>query len=86
MTEQAIEVTERIADSLNRQVVTIDESQFGFVRARQWHNRCNFYHPPAAGEIAHGKQTDLYVFCGPREGVQPSSSESDLVGSEKAWC
>ena len=31
MTEQAIKVTERIADSLNRQVVTIDESQFGFV-------------------------------------------------------
>ena len=31
MTDQAIKVTERIADSLNRQVVTIDESQFGFV-------------------------------------------------------
>ena len=31
MTEQAIKVAERIADSLNRQVVTIDESQFGFM-------------------------------------------------------
>ena len=31
MTDQAIKVTERIADSLNRQVVTIGESQFGFV-------------------------------------------------------
>ena len=29
--EQAIKVTERIAESLNRQVMTIDESQFGFV-------------------------------------------------------
>ena len=34
MTEQAIKVTERIADSLSRQVVTIDESQFGFVPGR----------------------------------------------------
>ena len=31
MTDQAIKVTERIVDSLNRQVVPIDESQFGFV-------------------------------------------------------
>ena len=34
LTEQAIKVTERIADSLIRQVVTIDESQFGFVSGR----------------------------------------------------
>ena len=34
LTEQAIKVTERIAYSLIRQVVTIDESQFGFVPDR----------------------------------------------------
>ena len=34
MTEQAIKVTERIADSLTRQVATVDESQFGFVPGR----------------------------------------------------
>ena len=34
MIEQAIKVTERIADSLNRRVVTNDESQFGFVSGR----------------------------------------------------
>ena len=34
MTEQAIKVTERIADSLIRQVVTIEESQFGFEPGR----------------------------------------------------
>ena len=34
MTEQAIKVTERIAASLIRQVVTIDESQFGLVPDR----------------------------------------------------
>ena len=34
MTEQAIKVIERIADSLIRQVVTIVESQFGFVSGR----------------------------------------------------
>ena len=32
--EQAIKVNERIADSLIRQVVTIDESHFGFVLGR----------------------------------------------------
>ena len=35
LTEQAIKVTERIADSLNRQAVTIAESQFGFVPGAQ---------------------------------------------------
>ena len=34
LTEQAMKVIERIADSLIRQVVTIDESQFGFVPGR----------------------------------------------------
>ena len=34
LTEQAVKVTERIAKSLNRQVVTNDESQFGFVTGR----------------------------------------------------
>ena len=34
MTEQAIKVTERIADSLIRQVVTIDETHFWFVPGR----------------------------------------------------
>ena len=82
MTEQAIKVTERIADSLIRQMVTIDESVL--VSARQRHNRCNLCHLPAAGEISHGKQTDLYGFRGPREGVRPSSSISDLMGNEKA--
>ena len=77
MTEQAIKVTERIAHSLIRQVVTTDESQFGFVPGRGTKD---------AGKISHTKQIDLYGFCGPREGVRPSSSESDLVGNEKAWC
>ena len=34
LTEQAMKVIERIADSLTRQVVTIDESQFEFVPDR----------------------------------------------------
>ena len=38
---------------------------------RQRHNRCNLCHPPAAGEISHGRQTDLYDFLGPIEGVRP---------------
>ena len=80
--EQVIKVTERIDDSLIRQVVNIDESQFGFVPV----TTDAVCHPPAAGETSHGKQTYLYGFCGPREGVRLSFSESDLVGNEKAWC
>ena len=34
MTEQVMEVLERIVDGLIRQVVSIDDSQFGFVRGR----------------------------------------------------
>ena len=34
LTEQAMKVIKRIADSLIRQVVTIDELQFGFVPGR----------------------------------------------------
>ena len=48
LTEQAIKVTERIADSLFRQVVTIDESQFGYV--------------PDRGTADTIFQTDLYGF------------------------
>ena len=57
------------ADSLIRQVVTIDESQFGFVPGRGTTDAsfviCH------AGEIFHSKQTNLHVYChfGLREGV-----------------
>ena len=74
MTGQAIKVTERIVDSLIRQVVTFDKSQFGFVPDR-------------------GTTDAIFVirqlqekYHGHREGVRQSSSESDLVGNEKAWC
>ena len=78
LTMQAIKVTERIADSFIRQVVTIDESQAE-------NNTCNlFFSSRAADEIYNGKQTYLYCFRGHREGVRLSISESDLVGNEKA--
>ena len=77
-----MKVIERIADSLIRQVLTIDELQFGFVPG----SRCYSCHPPAAGEISDGRQTYLYGFLGHREGVRQSSSESDLVSNEKDWC
>ena len=41
----------------------------------QRHNRCNLCCPTAAGEISYGRQTDLYGFRGPGEGVRQSSSK-----------
>ena len=43
-----------------------------------------FLSSASSGKISHGEQTDLYGFCEPREGIRPSSSESDLMDNEKA--
>ena len=77
--------TERIADSLIRQVVTIDESQFGFVPGRGTTHAFIVIRKLQEKYLTVSK-TNLYGFRGHKGGVRPSSSESDLVGNEKAWC
>ena len=61
-----MKLIERIPDSLIRQVVTIDESQFEFVPGRSTID---------AGEVSYCRQTDLFRFCRPRKDINPSSSE-----------
>ena len=45
-----MKILKRIVDVLIRQVVSIDDSQFGFVPGRGIY-RCNLCGPTAAGEI-----------------------------------
>ena len=49
LTEQVMKGLERIVDSLIRQLVSIDDSQFGFIRQR--HNRRNLCCQAAAREV-----------------------------------
>ena len=78
LTKLAMKILERIGDGLIRQVVSIDDSQFGFVSGRGISGLA------AAGEIASSEQVVLYRFRGPREGISLCPSEGYLVGAEKA--
>ena len=77
LTEQAIKIIERIVEGLIRQVVSIDDSQFGFVPGRG---------TTAAGEIPSSEQEALYGLRGPGESIWSCPSEGYLVGPEKARC
>ena len=68
VTEQAMKILERIVNGLIRQVVSIDDSQFGFFPGRGT-TECNLCGPTAAGEIPGSEQAALYGLCGPREGI-----------------
>ena len=63
LTEQAMKILERIVDGLIRQVVSIDDSLFGFVPGRGTTDAA------AAGEIPSSEQEALYGLCGPRESI-----------------
>ena len=72
-------------DGLIRQLVSVNDSQFGFV-VRQRQNRCNFCCQAAAREVFSCQQDTLHGFCRPGEGVWFSATEGHLVGAEKTWC
>ena len=72
-----MKILERIVDGLIRQVVSIDDSQFGFVPGRG---------TTAAGEIPSSEQEALYGLRGLRESICSCPSEGNLVGPEKARC
>ena len=80
MTGQSIKVTERIADSLIRQVVTFDESQFGFMPGRVTTDAIFVIGRLQEKYLTVSKH--IYMALVDLE----SSSESDLVGNENAWC
>ena len=84
MTEQPIKVTERNAHSLIRQVVTADESQFEFVPGRGTTDAIFVIRQLQEKYLTVRKQ--IYMAFVNLEKIRPSSSESDLVGNEKAWC
>ena len=58
LTEQAMKILERIVDGLIRQVVSIDDSQFGFVPGRG-----------TTDAIPSSEQEALYGLRGPRESI-----------------
>ena len=64
LTEQAMKIIERIVDGLVRQVVSIDDSEFGCVPERgttDWTFE--------AGEIPGSEQEALYGLSAPRESI-----------------
>ena len=82
-----MKVIGRIADSLIRQVVTIDESQFGCIPGRGTTDAIFVIRQLQEKYLTVSKHIYEYMASlGPREGVRPSSSESDLAGNESAWC
>ena len=63
-----MKILERIVDGLIRQVVSIDDSQFGFVPGRGTTDAI-FCGPATAGEIPSSEQEALYGLRGPRESI-----------------
>ena len=59
-----MKVLERIVDSLIRQLVSMDDSKFGFVPGRG-----NLCCQAAAGEVSSCQQETLHGFCRPGEGI-----------------
>ena len=78
LTEQVMKVLERIVDGLIRQLVSIEDSLFGFVPGRGTTD--------AIFVVRQLQQETLHGFCRPGEGFWLSISEGHLVGTEKTWC
>ena len=84
LTEQVMKVLERIVDSLIRQLVSIDNSQFGFVPGRGTTDAISVCQ--AATREVSGCQQETLHGCRPGEGIWSNTSEGHLVGAEKTWC
>ena len=85
MTEQAMKILERIVDGLIRQVVSIDDSQFGFVPGRGTADAIFVVQQLQEKYRAVNKRLYMALMdlekafdCVPRRGY--------LVGTEKARC
>ena len=71
LTEQVMKVQERIVDCLMRQLVSIDDSQFGFVPGRGTTDAIFAVRQLQEKYLAANKR--LHGFCGPGEGIWPSA-------------
>ena len=68
LTEQAMKILERIVDGLIRQVVSIDDSQFGFVPGRGTTDAI-FVVRQLQENLPSSEQEALYGLRGPRESI-----------------
>ena len=84
LTEQVMRVLEKIVDGLIRQLVSIDDSQFGFVPGRCTTDTIFVVRQLQEKYLAAIKR--LHGFRRPEEGIWSSASGSHLVGTEKTWC
>ena len=83
LTEQVTKILERIVDGLIRQLVSIDNFQFGFVPGRGTTDAIFVVRQLQEKYLAANKR---HGFRRPGEGVWSSASEGHLVGAEKTWC
>ena len=85
LTEQVMKVLERIVDGLIRQLVSIDDSQFGFVPGRGTTDSTFVVRQLLEKYLAANKR--LYMaFVDLEKAFLSSTSEGHLVGTEKMWC
>ena len=84
LTKQAMKILERIVDGLIRQVVSIDDSQFGFVPGRGTTDAIFVVQQLQEKYLAVNKRLYNYGLRGPRESIWQCPSEGYLVGPEKA--
>ena len=80
LTKQVMKVLKRIVDGLLIQMVSINESQFGFIPGRGTTDAIN------SREVSSCQQETLHGFHRPEEGVWSSTWEGHLVGAQKTWC
>ena len=89
LTEQVMKVLERIVDGLIRQLVSINDSQFGFVPGRGTTDAIFVVKQLQEKYLAANKRlymANKRLLYRPEEGVWLSTSESHLVSAEKTWC
>ena len=84
LTEQIMKIMERILDGLIRQLVSVDNSQFGFVPGRGTTDAIFVVRQLQEKYLAGNKR--LHGFHRPGEGVWSSAFKGHLVGAEKTWC
>ena len=84
LTEQVMKILERIVDGLIRQLVSIDDSQFGFVPGRSTTDTIFVVRQPQEKYLAANKR--LCMAFVDLEKAFDQVPRKDMVGAEKTWC